>query len=128
MQKVYQIENKPIVVSVQPEKMTLDTVNENRKLITKLFEAISGDKYLIIDLRNSSTSFGEVLKIMFSTGKGRDKTISSDKTKTFVLGANDLLRAFQNRLVGKHALNVVLLETMEEAMQAIEEEMADDTV
>ncbi len=123
MGQVYQIADKPIVVSEQAQFMTIETVRENRAGVRELFAKMAGKKYLIIDLRQTETSFFEILKIMFESGKGRDKTISSDNTMTFIVGGDKFIQMFRDKMQNQGGIQLAVFTDMDAVMEAIEIDM-----
>lgn len=119
MPTVELLPGEPIIVSTHDTTMTLEDVQYTRGEIARLLESFSGPYVLVIDVSRSQVSFGDYLKILQATGRGRDNTISNQRTLlTILVGSGSFVSNFRSAMQQQNNnTSIAAFPTLQEALQ-----------
>ena len=115
------LDGEPILIVTHEGYLSLKVAVDVTEQVVEMMDELPVPLYGIIDLRNATTDFAELLRILAQQSAGMRGTLSNRENYVVLVGSNVLIRLFHSlmRELKFGGVTLSVYYTMDEALRAV---------
>lgn len=125
--QVERLPDEPIIVIMFDGAINGETAQNAIKQVAQMAEGMPKPIFRVIDTRNTTSSFSDIVMILAATTKGADGSASDQRFRSIMVGTHDMIVLLNESLKQPQygEIDVPLFEDMDEALAYARQALAE---